>query len=216
MTGWISVHRKLLDSDLWKCETFTRGQAWIDLLLLANHSETFFYKRGNKVTVKRGQVGRSQVELSDRWNWSRSKVRKFLNDLEKEQQIIQHKTTVTQILTVINYDYYQNKEQQTSQQKDSRRTAEEQQEDTYNKGNKGNNDNKRIYRSFNDLKITVYEFSKLAEDYRNGDIDEVLDSIENYKGNKKYTSLYLTAKKWLNKDYTKKSLPQHGHAGLIL
>lgn len=124
MIGWIKLHRQLLESELWKCESFTRGQAWVDLILLANHQDSYFYKRGNKIDVKRGQIGRSEVELSDRWKWSRTKVRKFLNDMEKEQQIIQQKTTVTQILTVVNYDLYQQKEQQSGQQKDSRKTAE--------------------------------------------------------------------------------------------
>jgi DNA-binding MarR family transcriptional regulator len=131
MDGWIKLHRQLLESDIWTCEPFSRGQAWVDLLLLANHKDSFFYKRGNKIDVKRGQVGRSVVELSNRWKWSRSKVNKFLKDLEKEQQIEQQKSSVTQIVTLINYDEYQEKEQQTEQQKSSRRAAEEQQKDTY-------------------------------------------------------------------------------------
>jgi len=131
MEGWIKLHRAIQDNDFWSSEPFSRGQAWVDLLLLANHKESFFYKRGNKVIVGRGQVGRSEVELSDRWKWSRTKVRKFLKDLEKEQQIKIAKSRITQVLTIVNYDFYQAKEQQTGQQKDNRKTTEEQQKDTY-------------------------------------------------------------------------------------
>lgn len=131
MDGWIKLHRKLLEDTLWTCEVFTRGQAWVDLILLANHDTSFFYKRGVKIEVLRGQVGRSEVELADRWRWSRTKVRTFLNDLKREQQIEQQKTNLTQILTIINYDEYQKKEQQTGQQKNSRKTPEEQQKNTY-------------------------------------------------------------------------------------
>jgi hypothetical protein len=124
MEGWIKLYRQLFDNTLWLSEPFTRGQAWIDLLLLANYEPSFYYKRGNKINIERGQIGRSEVELSDRWHWSRTKLRKYLNDLEKEQQIIQHKSTVTLIITVVNYDKYQEKEQQVRQQKNSRKTAE--------------------------------------------------------------------------------------------
>jgi len=141
MEGWVKLHRKLSDNPIWFAEKFTRGQAWVDLILLANHQDSYFYKRGVKINVKRGQLGRSEVELSDRWSWSRSKVRKFLNDLEKEQQIEQHKTNVTQLVTIINYDNYQQKEQQTEQQKDSKRTAKEQQKDTYKNVKNVKNDN---------------------------------------------------------------------------
>lgn len=147
MEGWIKLHRGLLDNDLWKSEPFSRGQAWVDLLLLANHKESFFYKRGNKVIVKRGQVGRSSVELSDRWKWSRTKINKFLKDLEKEQQIITHKSSVTQLLTIVNYDVYQEKEQQTGQQKNNRKTAEVQQKDTYKNDKKEKNDKEGEERS---------------------------------------------------------------------
>ena len=140
MEGWIKLHRSLLDNDLWRSEPFSRGQAWVDLLLLANHKESFFYKRGNKVVVKRGQVGRSSVELSDRWKWSRNQINKFLKDLQKEQQIILHKSTVTQSITIVNYDTYLEKEQQTGQQKDNRSTAEVQQKDTYKNDKKEKNE----------------------------------------------------------------------------
>ena len=59
---------------------------------------------------------------------------------------------------------------------------------------------KDIYRSFAQLSITNADVEKLLTKYSIDDIDEVLDSIENFKGNKKYTSLYLTANKWLSKN----------------
>jgi hypothetical protein len=131
MEGWILLYRKLSDNKLWTCEQFSRGQAWVDLLLLANHDNSFFYIRGNKINVSTGQIAWGEVKLSERWRWSRTKLRKFLNDLEKEQQIIQHKGGIIQIITIQNYEEYQKKVQQTGQQKDSRKTAERQQKDIY-------------------------------------------------------------------------------------
>ena len=65
--------------------------------------------------------------------------------------------------------------------------------------NVNDNDNE-IYRSFAHLSITNASVEKLLTKYAIDDIDEVLDSIENFKGNKKYSSLYLTASKWLSKN----------------
>ena len=59
---------------------------------------------------------------------------------------------------------------------------------------------KDIYRSFKHLSISVDEFNKLCIDYTKHQIDEILDQIENNANNKKYTSLYLTAKNWLKRN----------------
>ena len=54
--GWIAVHRKLQECEIWaNSEPFDMRSAWIDLLLLANHRDVdivffFFF-----MTVKRGQ-----------------------------------------------------------------------------------------------------------------------------------------------------------------
>ena len=60
-----------------------------------------------------------------------------------------------------------------------------------------------VYRSFEHLTIYVSEVRKLDKEYSKKQIDYILDAIENYAKNKSYTSLYLTAKKWLAKEYPK-------------
>jgi hypothetical protein len=56
------------------------------------------------------------------------------------------------------------------------------------------------YRRFAHLSITNDEIKKLLEKNTQEQIDNVLNDIENYKGNTKYKSLYLTACKWLQKN----------------
>jgi len=129
--GYVKLWRKLQSDPMWLSEKFTRGQAWVDLVGLANHSGGFFRVRGNKVEVKRGQLGYSELSLADRWKWSRGKVRRFLAELESEmeQKIVQQKTFLTTLITILNYEIYQGDGtthstadgQQTVQQTDSRR-----------------------------------------------------------------------------------------------
>jgi len=115
--GYVKLWRKIQQNDFWTSEKFTRGQAWVDLLLMASHKDVFYYKRGIRVDLKRGQVGKSIVELADRWKWGRSKVNRFLDELEIAQQIVQQKNKVTTTIIIRNYDEYnQQTEQQTEQQ----------------------------------------------------------------------------------------------------
>jgi len=164
MEGRIKLHRQIQENGLWTCEPFTKGQAWVDLLLLASHTESFFYIRGVKVNLERGQLAWGEVKLSERWRWSRSKLRKFLKDLEKEQQIEQHKGGAIQIITVLNYDKYQESVQQNVQQKDNRSTTEVQQKDIYN-----NVDNVKTVKKVNKFKApTIDEVRKYCKERNRG------------------------------------------------
>lgn len=106
-SGWFSVDRSLLNAEIWLGEPFTRGQAWIDLIGLARFEAGPVRLKGTLLEVARGQVARSEGNLADRWAWSRGKVRRFLNELETEQRIVQQKTNVTTLITLVNYDQYQ-------------------------------------------------------------------------------------------------------------
>jgi len=70
----------------------------------------------------------------------------------------------------------------------------------------GSVSDKETYRCFAHLSMSVEQFKKLESDYTKEQIDFVLDSIENFKQNKKYKSLYLTAKNWLKKEQTKEEV----------
>jgi hypothetical protein len=73
-------------------------------------------------------------------------------------------------------------------------------EDTLRVNNKDKSKDKYIYRRFKHLSISVEEFNKLCIDYTKQQIDDILDQIENYSQNKKFSSLYLTAKNWLKRN----------------
>ena len=107
--GYVKLWRRLQNSSLWKQEKFTRGQAWVDLIMLANHKPGYIRVRGIKVDIDRGQLAHSELTLAKRWKWSRGKVRRFLKELTSNpvQQIEQQKNNLTSLINIINYDQYQ-------------------------------------------------------------------------------------------------------------
>lgn len=101
--GWAKVWRKLADSPLWLSEPFTRGQAWVDLILMAKRPDS----------DDPGAVCCSVLYLANRWKWSHGKVRRFLERLKRDGMIIVHKNghkngqSYGKLLTVAKYRSYQ-------------------------------------------------------------------------------------------------------------
>ncbi len=131
--GWISIHRKIRECDIiWDDKPFSRGQAWIDLLLLANHEDKEILFNGTYTKIERGQRLTSIRKLSEAWGWSRTKTGKFLKELEKAEMLTVKSDTKKTLITIVNYALYQDCDTTEEPPKSHRKATEKPQRDTNN------------------------------------------------------------------------------------
>lgn len=216
MQGWISLHRNIWGNWTWEDKPFSRGQAWIDILLLANHEDGNTFMDGQLIKVARGEHITSETKLAERWGWSRTKVRNFLDLLTNDNMIENIKEGRKRTrLRVVNYNDYQdiknNRRTTEEQEKDNRETTEEQQKNINNNDNNENNDNKEIYIKVQNNKnpkkniyseyvsMTEEEYQKLLDKHGEELTKKMIETLDNYKGSsgKKYKSDYRAILNWV-------------------
>ena len=190
--GYIKLFRKIQKDRIWSEEKFSKGQAWVDLLLRARFAPYRFLKRGIWIELKPGQLAESQETLAREWKWSRDKVRRFLNCLEIDGKIRQQKTRLISIVSIVNWAAYQ--QDDTSNNTTDKTT-------TYKKGKKNNNAYSQnnlpeqrntqdevamsIFLHWNDKKVVIH---KVAEKFlpavqgalKHYTPDEIKQAINNY------------------------------------
>ena len=87
--GYILLHRQIWENEIWQdTEPFNKRDAWIDLLLMANHSDKEMLSGTKTVKIERGQIHTSVQNLAKRWRWNPKRVRRFIGllcDLEMVQ-----------------------------------------------------------------------------------------------------------------------------------
>ena len=113
--GFIKLHRSLTRHWLWSDKPFSKGQAWVDILLLATWKDSKELYRGKLVQRSPGEVSASILWFADRWGWHRDTVRRFLATLEADGMATIETTTQGTTLTVANWAMYQNGAQQEQQ-----------------------------------------------------------------------------------------------------
>ena len=215
--GYISLHRKIMNHPDYFAEPFTRIQAWMDLLLIANHSEGRIYKRGNLIIINRGEVGYSKERLADRWQWNRKKVTKFLDRLELDGQIVQEmgqqnaqqKNRLLSKILIVNYDEYQ---RNGTTEYTTEGQQKVQQKDTNNNDNNDKNEKeikiapkkkplKKSYGELSNVNLSDIEYEKLKDKLK-GSLPDYIDRLSLYISSKgeKYKSHYATILVWFKKD----------------
>lgn len=122
--SYIKLDRGLKTNSLWLEKPFSRGQAWVDLLLLAQGINREKEYRGKVQHMKPGVVYTSILYLSTRWGWGRARVYRFLeylidlkmveiqgwtrNDtIKRTQNSTKNSTTNGTIITIENWALYQ-------------------------------------------------------------------------------------------------------------
>lgn len=148
--GWIKLHRKLLDNPVTMKDT-DHLAVWIYLLLNASHNEHLALFKGEKITLKPGQLitGRKSIALA--LHIDESKVERILKSLKSEQQIEQQTSSKNRLISITNWEFYQQSEQQIEQQVNNKRTTSEQQVNTNKNIKNDKNGRKDICQNILDL-----------------------------------------------------------------
>lgn len=118
--SYIKIDRGLKNNVIWLEKPFSKGQAWVDLLILTQGIDRDVLVRGKIQNQKRGNVYTSIVFLANRWGWSRNKVYRFLEDLTNAGMIViqgwtgngtlngtRNGTQNGTVITIENWDVYQ-------------------------------------------------------------------------------------------------------------
>lgn len=115
MSGWISLHRKILDNPILSFgRNFSRAEAWIWLLLRANYEERKVVIGSDIYRCKKGQLITSQLKLCKTFNWGNSRLKTFLKLLQKDKMINLQTNSKLTLITVLNYESYQTSNMQTN------------------------------------------------------------------------------------------------------
>lgn len=106
--GWIRIDRKIRNNFLWQEKRpRTKLEAWLDILIRANHQEKEWLYNDQVVKVKRGEVITSMKQLAEDWKWSRQKVKRFLTMIASCDMIVMKVNQTMTRLSVCNYETYQ-------------------------------------------------------------------------------------------------------------
>ena len=141
MNNFLPLNRQITEHWLWADRPFSKGQSWIDLLMLANYEDKKIPYKGELILCKRGDVNLSIMYLANRWGWSRKKTTDFLSLLEKDGMVSVNATTHRTTITIVNYENFNTfgttNNTAGEQQESGKETAKKRQGNITNKDNKG-------------------------------------------------------------------------------
>ena len=115
--GWISIHRKILKNPILKMNrSYSKFEAWIYLLLRATYSDQKVVLGADIYKLKSGEILTSQKKLCKQFKWGNSRLRTFLQLLEKDGMIKVKTNSKLTMITILNYNKLQKNQIATKSQ----------------------------------------------------------------------------------------------------
>ena len=127
-TGFIALHRKLLDSPIWQVTTVEQKVILITLLLMANHSEKKWYWQGEEFICQPGQFITSLPNIVKACGngLTVQNVRTALKKFENMNFLTDQSTKTGRLITIVNWQVYQGKRDVDNRQPNSQLTESQQ------------------------------------------------------------------------------------------
>jgi len=199
-----------MESALWKDCTPEQKTVLITLLMMAPFKGNKWIFKGEEIQTSAGEFVTSikSIVANCGRGISTQNVRTALSKLEKFEFLTSQSTNKSRKVSIVNWDTYQGDDRSLNKQSNKQLTSNQQatnkQLTTIEEGKKEKKVKKKeeIYRKVQHLSLSRINFEKLVkEGYRQCDIDDVLDGMENYSKLKSYKSAILTARRWLKKQH---------------
>lgn len=141
MNGWIKLHRKTLENPIVMKDS-SHLAIWCWLLMSACKFPTEVMFGGELITLKPGQITTGRRKIAKALSEQESKVYRVLKRFESEQLIEQRTDRQCTLISIVNWDKYQESEQGAEQFLNNDRTTSEQRVNT-KKEYKNNKNNKK-------------------------------------------------------------------------
>lgn len=218
MEGWIKIHRKILDNPI-VCKDSQTFAIWIYLLLNATHQDVPALFKGKRITLQKGQLLTGILSIAKKLDIDKSKVQRTLKSFENDKQIEQQMSNQNRLISILNWEEYQNIDKPNDKQLINERETSDKQVIT-NKNVKNDKNvknginnipasevetspadtakaNKHKYGEYKNVLLKDEELQTLKEEYRNW--EELITYLDEYIEMKGYKakSHYLAIRKWV-------------------
>ena len=102
--------KRLRRHPIWRREPFSYGQAWADLIMLANDRARTVTVNGESFELKRGQLAWSLRRLEIEWDRSGEWVAGFLKFCRDQSMVRVNSSRRHTIITILNYEAYNHRQ----------------------------------------------------------------------------------------------------------
>ncbi|HCY8599805.1 TPA: DnaD domain protein [Staphylococcus aureus] len=190
MTGWIKLHRKLLDSPIFQNEKLFKVFAYC--LMKASHKDHTQLVGRRVVELEKGQFVFGRKRASEELRLKESTVRDYIKLLENLGTIVVKSDNKFSVITVVNWAIYQSMEENSDSKNDNKSTTNGQQINNKSTTNQQQiNTNKNVKNGDNvkndeneKKKAVAFDFFQdngfgFITPYNLDDLNYYLDSFEN-------------------------------------